>query len=105
MSTVIDKKLKAQGYIKVSETEYGAVFVKAERFGVAEIRIYKTSDDVLVESVYTLMSNGSGYKTIQYAMSYKILKLVDRKIRELRKQYNWGEPDDDTRSREADTNE
>ena len=51
------------------------------------------------------MSNGNGYKTIQYAMSYKILKLVDRKIRELRKQYNWGEPDDNTRSRETDTNE
>ena len=105
LTTTIDKKLKAQGYIKVTESEYGAVFIKAERFGVAEIRIYKTSDDVLVESVFTMMNNGTGYRTTQYAMSYKILKLIDRKIRELRKQYNWGEPDDDTRSRETDTDE
>lgn len=105
MTTVIDRKLKAQGYIKVSESEYGAVFIKAERFGVAEIRIYKTADDVLVESVFTMMNNGTGYKTTQYAMSYKILKLIDRKIRELRKQYQWSDPDDNTRSRKADTDE
>lgn len=105
MTTAIDRKLKAQGYIKVSESEYGVVFVKAERFGVAEIRIYKTSDDVLIESVFTMMNNGTGYRTSQYAMSYKILKLVDRKIRELRKQYQWSDPNDNTRSREADTDE
>lgn len=105
LNTATDRKLKAQGYIKVSETEYGAVFVKAERFGVAEIRIYKTSDDVLIESVFTMMNNGTGYRTSQYAMSYKILKLIDHKIRELRKQYHWSDPDDNTRSWETDTNE
>ena len=105
LNTATDRKLKAQGYIKVSETEYGAVFVKAERFGVSEIRIYKTSDDVLIESVFTMMNNGTGYRTSQYAMSYKILKLIDHKIRELRKQYHWSDPDDNTRNRETDTNE
>lgn len=103
LTTAIDRKLKAQGYIKVSESEYGAVFVKAERFGVAEIRIYKTSDDVLIESVFTMMDNGTGYKTTQYAMSHKVLKLVDRKIRELGKQYQWSVSDDNTGSRKADT--
>ena len=105
LTTTIDRKLKHQGYIKVSESEYGAVFIRSERFGISEIRIFKTSDDVLIESVFTMMNNGTGYKTTQYAMSYKVMKLVDRKIRELRKQYHWGDSFDDTGSREADTNE
>lgn len=102
MTTTIDNKLKHHGYIKISESEYGAVFIRTERFGVSEIRIFKTSDDVLVESVYTFMAE---QRTTQYAISYKVLKLIDRKIRELKKTYGWvvNDTDDNTRSRKADT--
>lgn len=105
LTTAIDRKFKSQGYTKISESEYGVVYVKSERFGIAEIRIYHTSSDILIESVYTL-GHTSIPKTIHYALTYKLLKLVDRKIRELKRKYQWGdEPSDDSGSRETDSNQ
>lgn len=98
----VDKKFKAQGYTKTAETEHGVVYIRSERFGISELRVYKTSDDILTESVYTL-AYGTDNRKVPYALSYKTLKLIDKKIREMKKSYNWVMCDDDTRSRNTDT--
>lgn len=89
MCSPIDRKLKSQGYAKISEDEYGAVYVRVEHFGHTELRIYHSSDDVLIESVHVLTEQNGNQTVIPYAISLKILKLADRKIREMKQKYNW----------------
>ncbi len=89
MLSSIDNKLKSHGYAKISEDEYGVVYVMIEHFGHIELRIYHGSDDTYVECVHVLSNPDGTQQTLPYALSLKILRLADRKIREMRQKYAW----------------
>ena len=88
-----DNRLKYHRFTKVSESGYGATYVSSTDLGQIELRIIHIESDILVESAYHVLKADNTYAVLPYALSYKVLRLVDKKIRELSKKYNWGVSD------------
>ena len=88
-----DNRLKYHRFTKVSENNYSATYVNSTEFGQIELRIIHIESDVLVECAYHVLRADNTYTVLPYALSYKVLRLVDKKIREMSKKYNWGVSD------------